>query len=45
LPRLPNAARVAVAFDFQLIAEVPETAGDQRVDVILTDARAIDVER
>ncbi len=45
LPRLPNAARVAVAFDFQLIAEVPETAGDQRVDVILTDARAIDIAR
>jgi 5-formyltetrahydrofolate cyclo-ligase len=44
LARLP-ARRVAVAFDFQLIAEVPETAGDQRVDVILTDARALDIER
>lgn len=42
LPRLPRAARVAVAFDFQLVAEVPETEGDQRVGVILTDQRTLE---
>ena len=41
LARNPHAKRVAVAFDFQLIAEVPETEGDERVDVLITDARTI----
>jgi 5-formyltetrahydrofolate cyclo-ligase len=45
LPRLERAARVAIAFDFQLIAEVPETPGDERVHVVITDERAIDVAR
>lgn len=39
LARIPWADRVGVVFDFQLISEVPETAGDQRVDVVVTDAR------
>lgn len=43
LPRVPRAVRVAVAFDFQLVAEVPETEGDQRVHVVLTDQRTIEV--
>ena len=43
LPRLSRARSIGVAFDFQLIAEVPETAGDQRVDVVITDRRTIDV--
>jgi 5-formyltetrahydrofolate cyclo-ligase len=42
LARTP-ARRIAVAFDFQLIAEVPETEGDQRVHTIVTDQRVIDV--
>lgn len=42
LATIPRARRVAVAFDFQLIAEVPETPGDERVHVIVTDQRVID---
>lgn len=42
LSRIPRARRVAVAFDFQLIAEVPETSGDERVHTIVTDARVLD---
>jgi len=37
LARMPRARRIAVAFDFQLIAEVPETPGDERVHLVLTD--------
>lgn len=39
LPRLTRAARVAVVFDFERVAEVPEREGDVRVDVVVTDAR------
>lgn len=39
LPRLKGASRVAVVFDFERIAEVPERAEDERVDVVVTDAR------
>jgi 5-formyltetrahydrofolate cyclo-ligase len=42
LARIPQVARVAVAFDFQLLAEIPETEGDERVHVIVTDARVLD---
>jgi len=38
---MPRAHRIAVAFDFQLIAEVPETPGDERVHLILTDRGVI----
>jgi 5-formyltetrahydrofolate cyclo-ligase len=43
LPRMPRARRIAVAFHFQLLAEIPETPGDQRVHVVVTDERTIDV--
>ena len=43
LPKCTHAARVGVAFDFQLIAEVPEEPRDARVHTIVTDARVIDV--
>lgn len=39
LPRLKRALRVAVVFDFERIAEVPDRAEDERVDVVVTDAR------
>lgn len=42
LARMPHAARVAVAFDFQLVAEVPETEGDERVHVVVTDQRVLE---
>ncbi|UJR81650.1 5-formyltetrahydrofolate cyclo-ligase [Sandaracinus amylolyticus] len=45
LPRLTRAVRVGVVFDFQLVAEVPETAGDERVHVVVTDERVIEVLR
>jgi 5-formyltetrahydrofolate cyclo-ligase len=45
LPKCTHAARVGVAFDFQLIAEVPEEPRDARVHTIVTDARVIDVAR
>ncbi len=42
LPRFaPPARKVAVAFDFQLVPEVPITEGDVAVDAIVTDARVI----
>ncbi|MFT3765442.1 MAG: 5-formyltetrahydrofolate cyclo-ligase [Minicystis sp.] len=42
LPRFaPPAAAVAVAFSFQLIAEVPVTDGDVPVDLIVTDEKVI----
>lgn len=41
LPRCVEALRVAVAFDFQLIAEVPTRQGDVPVQVIVTDRRVI----
>lgn len=45
LPRLSRARRIGVAFDFQLVGEVPETEGDERVHVVVTDQRTIDVRR
>jgi 5-formyltetrahydrofolate cyclo-ligase len=40
LPRFcPPATSIAVAFDFQLLVEVPTTEGDVPVDVVLTDER------
>jgi len=42
LPRFaPPAVSVAVAFDFQLIVEVPATEGDVRANEVVTDARRI----
>ena len=42
LPRMTRALRVGVAFDFQLIAEIPETEGDERVHLVVTDTRVLD---
>lgn len=42
LPRFaPPATSVAVAFDFQLVAEVPSTEGDVVLHYVVTDARAL----
>jgi 5-formyltetrahydrofolate cyclo-ligase len=37
LPVLPNATSIALVFDFQLLMEVPDTAGDVPVDVVASD--------
>lgn len=37
----PGAVRVALVFDFQLVVEVPDTPGDERVHVIVTDRRIL----
>lgn len=44
LPTLPHAFRLAVGYDFQLVAEVPELPHDERVQAIVTDARVLRVE-
>lgn len=42
LPRFcPPALSIGVAFDFQLLAEVPITDGDVAVNVVVTDERVI----
>lgn len=41
---VPPATAVAVAFDFQLVAEAPETEGDVPVAWVVTDARAMRAE-
>ena len=41
IPRLANACTCAVAYDFQLISEVPELPFDASVDVVVTDSRVI----
>lgn len=41
LPRLSRACRVCVIFDFELVQEVPERAGDEPVDVVVTDLRVL----
>ena len=41
LPKLSQARTCAVAFDFQLIAEVPELPFDVAVDLVVTDERVI----
>jgi 5-formyltetrahydrofolate cyclo-ligase len=38
----PPATTIAVAYDYQLVAEVPFTPGDVRVAWVLTDTRLID---
>lgn len=45
LPRLTNAFRAGVVFDFELVAEVPDRPGDERVDAVITDQRILRVER
>ncbi len=41
LPTLGAALRITVAYDFQLIAEVPALAHDERVDLVVTDAQVV----
>lgn len=43
LPTLHRATWCAVAYDFQLVIEVPHIPGDQPVHCIVTDERVIDV--
>lgn len=43
LPRLENACTCAIAYDFQLISEVPELPFDVAVDLVVTDERVIRV--
>ncbi len=44
IPRLANACTCAVAYDFQLISEVPELPFDVAVDLVVTDERVIRAE-
>jgi 5-formyltetrahydrofolate cyclo-ligase len=39
----PPASAVAVAYDFQLVAEVPATEHDRRVHLVVTDVRTITI--
>ena len=41
LPRARNAVRLVLAFDFQIVPDVPMGVQDARVDVILTERRMI----
>jgi 5-formyltetrahydrofolate cyclo-ligase len=43
LPTLVHAHKVAFVYDFQLLAELPDTTGDVRVDRVVTDRRVIPV--
>jgi 5-formyltetrahydrofolate cyclo-ligase len=38
---LPHAVTIGVAYDFQLLSEIPITEGDVALDVILTDTQTI----
>ena len=37
----PPASTLVVAYDFEIVAEVPATEHDRRVDVVVTDARTV----
>lgn len=41
LPRLPNAYKVVIGYDFQRIVEAPDLPGDVPVDAIVTDLRSV----
>jgi 5-formyltetrahydrofolate cyclo-ligase len=41
----PPAFALAVAYDFDLVAEVPITEGDYAVDMVVTDVRSFRIER
>ena len=38
LEAAPRAIRAGVGFDFQVVASVPHGAGDQHMDLVVTDA-------
>jgi len=42
LPSFPNARRVGVAFDFQVVMEIPRGAHDVPVSMIVTDKRVLE---
>ena len=41
LPKLGAAFKVAIVYDFQLLAETPYTDGDVPVDCVVTDQRTL----
>ena len=41
LPRFASALKIGVAYDFQLLAEVPVVEHDTAMDIVVTDARVI----
>jgi 5-formyltetrahydrofolate cyclo-ligase len=43
LPRVPRAFKVVVAYDFQLLAETPNTHADVALDCVVTDERVLRV--
>jgi 5-formyltetrahydrofolate cyclo-ligase len=43
LPSLTRATRIGVIFDFQFVSEVPETDGDERVHIVVSDKRLIEI--
>ena len=44
IPRfVPPAVAIAVAFDYQIIAEVPVTEGDVAVNAVVTDTRSLQI--
>jgi 5-formyltetrahydrofolate cyclo-ligase len=43
LPRFAPAKKIGVAYDFQLLAEVPVLANDVAMDIVITDVRTISV--
>jgi 5-formyltetrahydrofolate cyclo-ligase len=45
LVTLPNALKIALVYDFQVVAEAPNEAHDAPVDWIVSDARIIRAER
>lgn len=45
LPKIPNATKIALAFDFQIVPTVPAEPHDAPVDIIVTENRIITAER
>lgn len=44
LPALPHAQRVAIAYDFQLLMEIPNVDSDARMDWLVTDQRVVQID-
>lgn len=43
LPQMPSAVRCAIAYDFQLLAEVPDIEGDVPVQIVVTEKTVLRV--